>query len=141
MDAGSGARMCAYRSAQIRQNSDPFYGTNEKEVQWIDKKDWEYRTTFDIESSLYTQEHLELVFDGLDTYADVYVNDTHVLSADNMFRVWKADVKALVKERGTSFAFIFVLLFRRICRSWKSWDMPCLLPMINPRWVVSGINE
>lgn len=23
---------------------DPFYGTNEKDIQWIDKKDWEYRT-------------------------------------------------------------------------------------------------
>ncbi|WP_307214431.1 beta-mannosidase [Paenibacillus tundrae] len=78
---------------------DPFYGTNEKEVQWIDKKDWEYQTKFDVQEKLFAQEHLELVFDGLDTYADVYVNDQHVLSADNMFRVWNVDVKAVVKAQ------------------------------------------
>ncbi|WP_338543423.1 beta-mannosidase [Paenibacillus tundrae] len=78
---------------------DPFYGTNEKEVQWIDKKDWEYQTKFDVQEKLFAQEHLELVFDGLDTYADVYVNEQHVLSADNMFRVWNVDVKAVVKAQ------------------------------------------
>lgn len=118
---------------------DPFYGTNEKEVQWIDKKDWEYRTTFDIESSLYTQEHLELVFDGLDTYADVYVNDTHVLSADNMFRVWKADVKALVKEQGNMLRIHF--------RSPIREDLPKLeklgyaLPASNDQSEVGGLGD
>ncbi|MEI2285039.1 beta-mannosidase [Paenibacillus polysaccharolyticus] len=118
---------------------DPFYGTNEKEVQWIDKKDWEYRTTFDIESFLYTQEHLELVFDGLDTYADVYVNDTHVLSADNMFRVWKADVKALVKEQGNMLRIHF--------RSPIQEDLPKLeklgyaLPASNDQSDVGGLGD
>src|SRR5215216_2707323 len=27
---------------------DPFYGDNEKKQQWIDKKNWEYQTTFDV---------------------------------------------------------------------------------------------
>lgn len=77
--------------------SNPFYGTNEKDVQWIDKKDWEYITTIDVEATVLNHSHIELVFAGLDTYADVYVNEQHVLSADNMFRTWRADVKPYVK--------------------------------------------
>lgn len=118
---------------------DPFYGTNEKEVQWIDKKDWEYQTAFDVEASLYAQEQLELVFDGLDTYADVYVNDTHVLSADNMFRVWKADIKALVKEQDNVLRIRF--------RSPIQEDLPKLeklgyaLPASNDQSDVGGLGD
>lgn len=113
---------------------DPFYGTNEKEVQWVDKKDWEYRTEFDVNEALLSQQHLELVFDGLDTYADVYVNEQHVLSADNMFRVWTVDVKSVVKANGNIYEYAFVLRSMKICRSWRSSDMPCLHRMINPTW-------
>ncbi|TKJ94047.1 beta-galactosidase [Paenibacillus sp. CFBP13512] len=77
--------------------SNPFYGTNEKDVQWIDKKDWEYITTIDVEENVMNHSHIELVFAGLDTYAEVYVNEQHVLSADNMFRTWRADVKPYIR--------------------------------------------
>jgi len=76
---------------------DPFYGTNEKDVQWIDKKDWEYITTIQVEEAVLQHSHVDLVFHGLDTYADVYMNDQLVLSADNMFRTWRADVKGYAK--------------------------------------------
>lgn len=64
---------------------DPHYSMNENEVQWIEKKDWVYKTNFNIESSLLKKEFIELQFKGLDTYADVYLNDSLILQADNMF--------------------------------------------------------
>jgi len=76
---------------------DPFYRTNERDQQWIDKKDWEYATHLDLNATALACDHLELVFEGLDTYADVYVNDALVLRADNMFRTWTVDIKAHVK--------------------------------------------
>lgn len=118
---------------------DPFYGTNEKEIQWIDKKDWEYRTEFDINEDLLSQEHLEIVFDGLDTYADVYVNDQHVLSADNMFRVWNVDVKSIVKASGNVLRIRF--------RSPIQEDLPKLeklgyaLPASNDQSDVGGLGD
>ena len=72
---------------------DPFYRTNEHDQQWIDKKDWEYRTRFDIDPQTFARQHIELFFEGLDTYADVYVNEVLVLQADNMFRTWTANIK------------------------------------------------
>ncbi|RKP50062.1 glycoside hydrolase family 2 protein [Cohnella endophytica] len=78
----------------------PFYGTNEKDAQWIDKKDWEYETSFDVPESILRETNVELWFDGLDTYADVTLNGQSVLSADNMFRAWKVDAKRLLKTSG-----------------------------------------
>ena len=34
-----------------------------------------------------------IVFQGLDTYADVYLNGKLIQKADNMFRTWRVDVK------------------------------------------------
>ncbi|MFC4778719.1 glycoside hydrolase family 2 protein [Paenibacillus sp. GCM10023252] len=76
---------------------DPFYGTNEQQLQWIDKLDWEYECWFDVSEELYQQARLELVLDGLDTYADVSLNGTSILTADNMFRSWRIDVKPVLK--------------------------------------------
>ena len=76
---------------------EPHYRENESQQQWIGETDWIYYTTFRVDNDLVQKERLELVFEGLDTYADVYVNGHHLLSADNMFRTWNIDVKELLK--------------------------------------------
>lgn len=73
---------------------DPFYGTNERDLQWIDKQDWEYQSTIFIDQAQLKQDRIELVFHGLDTYATVYLNDREILTTNNMFRTYKIDVKA-----------------------------------------------
>jgi beta-mannosidase len=75
---------------------DPFYGTNEKSLQWIERTDWEYRSTFVADAALLRRDRIEIVFQGLDTFAEVSVNGARVLSADNMFRSWSADLKPRV---------------------------------------------
>src|ERR1700758_4935321 len=47
---------------------DPFYRDNESRLQWIGLTDWEYRTTFQVDASTLKREHVDLVFDGLDTF-------------------------------------------------------------------------
>ena len=76
---------------------DPFYRDNEKKQQWIGKTDWEYQTTFKVTSQTLAREHVELVFEGLDTYAQVYLNDQLLLKADNMFRTWRVAARELLK--------------------------------------------
>jgi beta-mannosidase len=80
--------------------SDPYYRTAERDVQWIDKVGWDYRTTFDADPSWMNAERVELVFDGLDTYATVYLNGTQILKADNMFLAWRVDIRPHLKVRG-----------------------------------------
>jgi beta-mannosidase len=86
---------------------DPFFRLNERNIQWIDKEDWEYRTVFDVQPGLFARDHLELDFKGLDTYADVYLNDSCILEADNMFREWRVDVKSLLKKDGNVLRIYF----------------------------------
>jgi beta-mannosidase len=72
---------------------EPFFRLNEKDQQWIEKEDWDYRTVIRADAELLARERVELVFAGLDTYADVLLNGAPVLSASNMFRSWRANAK------------------------------------------------
>src|SRR6266536_2352290 len=76
---------------------DPFYRDNESKLQWIGKTDWEYQTIFEATPELLKHEQIELVFEGLDTYANVFLNEAPLLNADNMFRTWRVNCKRLLK--------------------------------------------
>lgn len=90
----------------IGEIPDPFIGQNERAVQWVDKEDWIYETVFDA-GSLFDEENIDLVFEGLDNYADVYLNDSLVLKANNMFREWQIPVKSLLKSTGNTLRVYF----------------------------------
>jgi beta-mannosidase len=70
---------------------DPFYRDNEQKQQWIGKTDWEYRTSFKVTQQIMDRKTIELVFEGLDTYSDVYLNDKLLVKTDNMFRTWRVN--------------------------------------------------
>ncbi len=86
---------------------DPYFGINESKLQWIGTSDWEYRTLFQVDEQLFKKQQIEMVFDGLDTYANVYLNDKLILQADNMFRGWKVPVKSLLKKTGNELRIVF----------------------------------
>lgn len=86
---------------------DPFYRMNEKDQQWIEKEDWEYKTTFLANDEIVTKEKIILDFQGLDTYADVFLNDSLILSADNMFRSWQIDVEQIIRRGENELRIIF----------------------------------
>ena len=71
----------------------PFYGSNEKKLQWIENENWNYKTSFIISNSEINFKNIELEFNGLDTYASVFLNGKLILEANNMFRTWKIPVK------------------------------------------------
>src|SRR6266568_5216967 len=86
---------------------DPFFRDNEKKLQWIGKTDWEYQTTLNLTAEMLKQTNLELVFEGLDTYADVFLNDRLLIGTDNMFRTWRLDAKRLAKPGANSLRIRF----------------------------------
>lgn len=75
----------------------PFYRLNEHDVQWIDKEDWIYKTTFNITEDTFNKEQLEIEFQGIDTYSKIYINDTPIITTDNMFRHYQVDIKKHIK--------------------------------------------
>jgi len=86
---------------------DPYFRLNERSQQWIDKVNWEYRTSVGLTTEMAGKQHIIMEFEGLDTYADVFVNDHLVLSADNMFRTWTADVKNYLKQGENQVRILF----------------------------------
>ncbi len=81
-----------------KQIQDPFDGNNEKQLQWIEEQYWVYQTKFSLSKKELTAQNKELVFYGLDTDASVYLNDSLVLEANNMFRTWRIPIQKLLRE-------------------------------------------
>ncbi len=77
---------------------DPFFKDNEEKLQWIEKEAWEYKTIVTLTKEELNFMQIDLVLEGLDTYADVFINENKVLSADNMFVTWKQEVKRLFRS-------------------------------------------
>ena len=78
------------------------YGENDEEqqLQWIPQHQWDYSLTFDVNNKIWNQDNIELIFNGLDTYADVWLNGEKILHSDNMFIRYEKDVKNLLKTQG-----------------------------------------
>ena len=76
---------------------DPFFRLNERGVQWVDKEDWEYVTTFTPTDELMKQDNIQIHCFGLDTYADVYLNDELVLKAGDYCTAFSIDEGARLR--------------------------------------------
>lgn len=133
---------------------DPFYRDNESRLQWIEKADWEYRCVFDASPALLNSATLQLVFEGLDTYASIYLNGELLQRTDNMFRIWKLPVSNKLKKDKNELRIIFssaanhddsiaanypvklpgenVRMFSRKAQYQYGWDW-------GPRFVTAGI--
>ena len=88
------------------QIPDPFYGSSQSDLQWIDKTNWEYCCTFDA-PELVSYDNVRLVFEGVDCYADIRLNGELLHRTGNMFRTWKSDVKGLLKSRNNRLHVVF----------------------------------
>ncbi|MEO7414768.1 MAG: glycoside hydrolase family 2 protein [Opitutaceae bacterium] len=76
---------------------DPFWGNNEADLQWIEHRDWEYRSTFTVPKGFLEDEEAELVADGLDTVATVRLNGQEIGRTDNMFIGHRWPIKSLLR--------------------------------------------
>lgn len=94
---------------------DPFFSANEDSVQWIAEQTWIYRLLFD-KSCLNEREftHHQLVFEGLDTYAEVYLNGQRLQAINgtdlmnNMFRRWTFNLPDNLKENDNELVVKFL---------------------------------
>lgn len=82
-------------------------GSNIDSVQWIENEDWIYKRTLFVADTLLRHGHLDIVFKGLDTFAEVYLNDSLIGKADNMFRTWEWPVKAALRKGENELKVIF----------------------------------
>ncbi len=70
-----------------------YFGKSVQKNKWIEDSLWEFQTVFYLNNSSAKKEKINLIFEGLDTHAEVYLNDSILFYADNMFKKWKIDCK------------------------------------------------
>jgi beta-mannosidase len=109
--------------------ADPFYRNNEKDLQWIDTADWEYKTQFSVDDALLARDRVVLKFEGLDTYADVFLNGEKILQAYNMHRSWKVDVKGRLKKEGNELRIYFHSPINSVLPAYEG--LPYTVPVSN----------
>ena len=110
---------------------DPFFRANEKKVQWVERENWEYRTSFNVSNELINEKQVFLVFDGLDTYAEVFLNGKVLLKADNMFRQWRVNAKGKLKNTDNKLVIKFYSAQNKVDSLAKA-NLPFVIPD-NPR--------
>lgn len=84
---------------------DPFYRDNEYKTKELLYKNYEFSRTFRMEK---TSGELELVMEGIDTVATVYINDAPVATTENMHRTYRIRVNDYIKEGSNEIRIIFV---------------------------------
>ncbi len=107
---------------------DPFWRENEKDVQWVGYEDWEYRTLFRCPDELAAEQHIDLVFEGLDTLTLVHLNSKGIAETNNMFRTWRLSVKDKLRDGDNELHILFRSPIRTVLPQMAAAD--CEYPAI-----------
>ena len=86
---------------------DPFYGENENKSSWVFNSEWLFEREFDVNPDFLTHSKIILCFLGLDTFTEIYLNETLLGSTKNMFRSYEFEVKQLLKQEKNKLSIKF----------------------------------
>lgn len=86
---------------------DPFWRLNEYKTRERFRLDYEFCRDFNVPRELYEMKKIELVCYGLDTLAEIYINDVLLAKTNNMHRTWRLDCKHLLHEGQNQIRIIF----------------------------------
>ncbi len=73
--------------------------SNPEEFFQISLEPWIYKKQFDLSEDFLKNDKIELVFDGLDTFSQIWLNGKLMGRTDNMFCSWRFDVTEIVRGR------------------------------------------
>lgn len=105
----------------------PLFDLNEGKTAWVSKESWEYQRNFQVDREFLEADVIDLVCEGLDTLAEVFVNDTPVFSISNMFRAYHWDIKSCLNPGMNSIRILFKSPILYIQEKQKSRRLPYLL--------------
>ena len=77
---------------------DPYWRINEYKVKELFRKDYVYSCHFSLTDEILSSDEINLVFEGIDTIADIYVNDELLENVKDMHRTWRFDLKSRAKR-------------------------------------------
>ncbi|XP_053108977.1 beta-mannosidase [Hemicordylus capensis] len=77
---------------------DPYYRFNDLAYRWISLDNWTYSRTFKTPFAVSTWQKVNLTFEGVDTVAEVVINNVTVGRTDNMFNRYSFDITNVIEE-------------------------------------------
>ena len=86
---------------------DPFYRENELDATRLSARDWEFSRSFSIDAAALSEERVELVCEGLDTLAEIFINGSLVAKTSDMHRTYIFDVRAFLRAGENAVAVLF----------------------------------
>ena len=88
----------------LRENliADPYLGENEWQTRWIGRTDWEFSCRFSLPPEALEEERVDLVCDGLDTVATIWVNGIEVGKSENMHVGARFNIKGALESIDTT---------------------------------------
>ncbi len=86
-----------FQLGKAKKIPDPFYAQNERDLQWIDQQDWEWSRSFSASEEDCAQSRQELIFDGIDTIAEIFLNGRRIGRSVNMFRRVVCDARGILR--------------------------------------------
>ena len=86
---------------------DPYFGDNEEKVIQVFEKNYIFTREFQLEESVLESDRVLLHCDGLDTIADIIINDEPVASVNNMHRTYIFNIKRYLKTGENKISILF----------------------------------
>ncbi|KAF1598242.1 Beta-mannosidase, partial [Eudyptes chrysocome] len=77
---------------------DPYYRFNDMMYRWISLDNWTYSRTFKTPFDVRKWQKVNLVFEGVDTVAQILINNITLGRTDNMFNRYSFDITSVIKE-------------------------------------------
>jgi beta-mannosidase len=77
---------------------DIFYGNNDTETRWVAEASWTYKREFLVDDALLNHNTVNLVFEGLDTFSTILINNVEIGTSQNMFVRYIFDVKEVLQS-------------------------------------------
>ena len=72
---------------------DPYYDLNHRDVEWIPRRDFTYVTEILADEAMLAEESVQLVFEGIDLFSDIYLNGQLLGKTENMFLEYAYEIK------------------------------------------------
>ncbi|KAH9483065.1 Beta-mannosidase B [Psilocybe cubensis] len=92
---------------------DPFIGLHEWDVQWVGEAEWAFKTDLHVTDGELASPNVDLLFEGLDTFATVKLNDEVILESSNQFISYRVPVKSKLKPGSNELIISFESAFRK----------------------------
>ncbi|HCR39564.1 MAG TPA: beta-galactosidase, partial [Lachnospiraceae bacterium] len=86
---------------------DPYFRDNEYKARELFRKDYEFQREFTIAKEFYENEKIELACYGLDTLAEIYINDKLLAKTNNMHRTWRLECKSFLQSGKNHMKIVF----------------------------------